>query len=104
MGRRNRPNFSQEFRLEAAQLVVDQGYSVRKAADAMGVGVSTMDKWARQLRDERGGKAPASGTAITDEQREIQALKKRIRELEEEKTILKRATALLMSDSRKDLV
>jgi transposase len=72
------------------QLVVDQGYSVRKAADAMGLGVSTMDKWARQLRDERGGKGPASGTAITDEQREIQALKKCVRELEEEKTVLKR--------------
>jgi len=36
--------FSPEFRLEAAQLVVDQGYTVRDAADAMGVGKSTMEK------------------------------------------------------------
>lgn len=28
--------FSPEFRLEAAQLVVDQGYSLREACDAMG--------------------------------------------------------------------
>ena len=37
MNRRTRPTFSPEFRLEAAQLVVDQGRSIREAADAMGV-------------------------------------------------------------------
>ncbi len=42
-------NFSPEFRLEAAQLVVDQNYSIREAAQAMNVGKSTMDKWVRQL-------------------------------------------------------
>ena len=43
MTKPKRPNFSPEFRLEAAQLVVDQGYKVRDAAEAMGVGKSTMD-------------------------------------------------------------
>lgn len=47
MTKPTRPNFSPEFRLEAAQLVLQQGYSVREAAEAMGVGKSTMDKWAR---------------------------------------------------------
>ena len=55
MSKRTRPTFSPEFRLEAAQLVVDQGRSIREAADAMGVGKSTMDKWVRQLRAEREG-------------------------------------------------
>ncbi len=49
---RNKRNFSPEFRLECAQLVVDQGYSVREASEAMSVGKSTIDKWARQLRAE----------------------------------------------------
>lgn len=31
------PNFSPEFRLETAQLVVDQGYTKKEAAEAMGV-------------------------------------------------------------------
>ena len=43
MNKRNRASFSPEFRLAAAQLVVDQGRSVRDAAQAMGVGKSTMD-------------------------------------------------------------
>jgi len=96
--KKTRPTFSAEFKLEAAQLVVDQGYSHKEASEAMGVGLSTMNKWVRQLRDERQGKTPKA-SALTPEQIEIQQLKKRIKYLEEEKDILKKATALLMSDS-----
>lgn len=35
MTKRIRPNFTPEFRLESAQLVLDQGYSVKEAAEAM---------------------------------------------------------------------
>jgi len=45
MTTRSGPTFTPEFRLEAAQLVVDQGYIVKDAAAAMGVGKSTMNKW-----------------------------------------------------------
>ena len=90
--------FSPEFRLEAAQLVVDQGYTQQAACEAMGVGKSTMEYWVRKLRAERAGSAP-KGEALTSEQREIQELKRRLRRVEEEKDILKKATALLMSDS-----
>jgi len=41
---KRRPTFTPEFRLEAAQLVVDQGHIVKDAATAMGVGKSTIDK------------------------------------------------------------
>ncbi len=98
MNQRTRPTFSPEFRLEAAQLVVDQDYSMRGAADAMGVGKSTMDKWVRQLRCEREGKS-SKATPITPDQRKIRELEKKLRRVEEEKEILKKATALLMSDS-----
>ena len=92
-------NFSPEFRLEAAQLVVDQGYTMQAACDAMGVGKSTLEYWVRTLRAERSGRAPQKGQAMTPEQREIQELKRKLRRVEEEKEILKKATALLMSDS-----
>ena len=35
MTKRIRPNFTPEFRLESAQLVLDQGYSVKEAAEAI---------------------------------------------------------------------
>lgn len=84
--------------MEAAQLVVDQGRSILEAADAMGVGKSTMDKWVRQLRAERNGVSPQA-TPMTPDQIRIRELEKRLRRVEEEKEILKKATALLMSDS-----
>jgi len=33
----NKRRYSPEFRLEAAQLVVDQGYTLKAAYDAMGI-------------------------------------------------------------------
>lgn len=100
MTKKKGPNFSPEFRLETALLVVDQGYTNKEAADAMGVGYSTIGKWVRQLREEREGKYPQA-MPMTPEQREIRELKKQVERLELEKEILKKASALLMSDSMK---
>ena len=98
MTKKKRPNFSAEFRLETAQLVVDNGYTHEDAAKSMGVGYSTISKWVKQLREERKGVKPKA-SPMTAEQIEIHALKKRIGQIEFEKDILKKATALLMSDS-----
>ena len=99
---KNRRTFSPEFRLEAAQLVVDQNYTIRAACEVVGVSKSAMEGWVRQLRQERQGNTP-NGSAITPEQRRIKELEKQVRKLETEKEILKKATALLMSDSLNNL-
>jgi transposase len=52
----------------------------------------------RQLRKGRQGETPKA-TAMTPEQRRMHGLEKQIRRIEMEKEILKRATALLMSNS-----
>lgn len=98
MSNRTRPAFSPEFRQEAAQLVTKQGYSVREAAKSMGVGTSTMDKWVRQLKATGDGKS-AKGAPVTPEQQRIRELEKKLKRVETENEILKKATALLMSDS-----
>lgn len=98
MTKRTRRTFSPEFKLEAAQLVLDQNNSVADTAIAMNVSKSVMDKWVRQLRQERQGISPKA-MPMTPEQIEIRELKKKILRIEEEKEILKKATALLMSDS-----
>ena len=90
--------FSSDFKLEAAQLVVDQGYTLKAACEAMGIGKSTLENWVRKLRQERRGNAP-TGSALTPEQRRIRELEKQLRRVEMEKEILKKATALLMSDA-----
>lgn len=47
--------FSAEFKLETAQLVIEQGYCPSEAARAMNVGLSTINKWVKQVREERLG-------------------------------------------------
>jgi transposase-like protein len=98
MRSKTRRTFSPEFCFESAQLVVDQNYSIREAATAVGVGHSTMDKWVKQLRGERNGITPKA-SAMTPDQQRIKELEKKIRRIEEHNEILKKATALLMSDS-----
>ncbi|VEJ56861.1 Transposase [Pragia fontium] len=83
MIRNSRRNFSPEFRLEAAQLVLDQHYTVTAAATAMNVGKSTMDKWVRQLKEERAGKSPKA-SPMTPEQLRIRELEKRLQRIEME--------------------
>jgi transposase len=102
MSKRTRPTFSPEFRHEAAQLVVTKGYTVREAAESMGVGLSTMDKWVKQLRAAPEGRQ-VKGAPVTPEQQRIRELEKKIKRIETENEILKKATALLMSDSLNNL-
>ncbi len=90
---------SREFKIDSAGLVLDQGYTLQEACTAVGVGATAMRRWVSQLQAERGGQTPSKGKALTDEHVEILKLKKQIKRLEVEKDILKKATALLMSDT-----
>lgn len=91
-------NFSADFKRESAQLVVDQNYTVADAARAMDIGLSTMTRWGKQLCDGRQGKTPKT-SPMTPEQIEIRELRKKLQRIEMENEILKKATALLISDS-----
>ncbi len=55
--------------------------------------------WVKQLNKELNGETPVGAKAITEEQRKVQRLEARVKQLEIEKEILKKATALLMTDS-----
>ncbi|MBC8955067.1 transposase [Xenorhabdus sp. PB62.4] len=90
-------SFSPEFKLESAQLVLDQNYSIADAARAMNVSQSAMGRWVHQLKQERQGKSPTA-SPITPEHIEIRDLKKKLQRLEMENEVLKKASALLMSD------
>ena len=94
---KQRRTFSTEFKRECAALVLEQGYSLMTAARSMGVGDTALRRWVEQLRQERSGITPQS-KALTPDQQKIQEFEARINRLEREKAILKKATALLMSD------
>ena len=97
---RQRRSFSTEFKREAASLVLDQGYSMAEASRSLDVGETALRRWVDQLKIERGGVTPKT-KALTAEQQRIQELERQVNRLEREKSILKKATALLMSDEMK---
>lgn len=92
-------NYTKEFKRETAELVLDKGYTQKEAREAMGVSKSAISHWVKQLREERGGITPQNRKALTNEHQEIQQLKAKIKKLEREKEILKKASALLMLDN-----
>ena len=94
---KQRRPFSPEFKVSAASLVLDQGYNHMDACQSVGVAESVLRRWVQQLGEERQGRTP-SNPAMTTDQRRIQQLEARIERLEREKTILKKATAILMSE------
>jgi transposase len=67
----------------------------------MDVGKSTVDKWARQLKQERVGLSHTA-SPMTPDQIKIRELEKKIRRIEEDKEILKKTSALLMSGSMRN--
>ena len=68
-------------------------------ASSLGIGKSTLQKWLSQYRQEMNGLPPTTGNALTDEQRELQELRKKNKRLRMERDILKKASALLALDS-----
>ncbi len=82
--------------------MLDQGYSHIEASRSLGVVESALRRWVSQLQQERNGVTPQS-KALTPEQQKIQELEARIARLEREKSILKKATALLMSEEHERL-
>ena len=57
-----------------------------------------MSRWVAQLKQEHGGITPTS-KAMTPEQKRIQELEAKIKQIEWENDILKKASALLMQAS-----
>ncbi len=72
-------------------------YSAGDAYHSLDVSETALRRWVSQLSTEREGQTPKS-KALTSEQKRIQRLEVRVKQLETKKKILKKATTLLMSD------
>ena len=86
-----------EFKIAAAELVRDQGYTIKKAAQSLGVDQGSIRTWVRTH-------APALAPLATDAspeqlQRELLRLREENRRLLMEREILRKATAFLARES-----
>ncbi len=97
MTKRVKKQYSEEFRREAVALITKQGYSVSEAASSLGVQGRLLYHWKAGFEAER------SAVLNADERAELIRLRKENQTLKMEKDILKKASALLLMESKPPL-
>lgn len=92
---KTRPPYPPEFRREAVQLVL-AGRSVRDVAEGLGCSDQSLHNWVKQHQLDRHERDDGLSSAERDELRE---LRKRVKRLEQERDILKRAAVLFAAET-----
>ena len=85
--------YTPKFKIDAIKLVTEQGYTAAKAALALGINDSTLHNWIKAHKKNNQGQ-------LVDENAELVALRKEVRELRMERDILKKATAFFAKESQ----
>jgi transposase len=89
--------FSEEFKRDAVRLVVEEGYTFKAAAAAVGVGDQSLRAWHAKYAP---APEPCGEHATVEELRqENQRLRRELRRAELEREILKKATAYFAKES-----
>ena len=95
--KRKRPIYSDEFKRDAVRLVVEEGYSVRAACQAVDVCEATLRAWHVRLAPPP---EPCGEQATVAELKAENArLRKQLKRTELEREILKKATAYFAKES-----
>jgi transposase len=92
MGKRKR-KFTEQFKREAVLLAAERGSQTEVAQD-IGISKSTLSQWKKMFEEQEPQKVSEK-----DLERENAWLRKRVRELELEKEILKKAAAFFAKES-----
>lgn len=92
-----RPTYSDEFKRDAVRLVVEEGYSIKSASQAVGVCEASLRSWHAKLV------APpepcGDDATLTELKAENARLRKQLKRTELEREILKKATAYFAKES-----
>lgn len=91
---KTRRRFTAQQRQEAVELCLSEGLSCNGVAQRLGLPVSSLAKWVRQARVDRGDFGPPEQGQLTSEERaELARLRKENRELKREKDFFRLAAA-----------
>jgi transposase len=96
---RKRPRriFTDEFKAGAVRLVLEEGKSVGAAARDLDLTESALRTWVERARADR---SQGKTGLTTAEREELHRLRKELRIVQEEREILKKATAFFAKQSR----
>ncbi len=98
MGKRKRRSFTKEYKAEVVELIRKSGKSIGAVARDLDLTETAVRRWVEQAEVDSGG-GPA-GALTTAEREELAQLRRRVRTLEMEREILKKATAFFAKESR----
>ena len=89
----SRKRYSKQFKLDAVRLVTEQGYSVNRAGEAVGVCHTTIAEWVRRF-----GEQSAPRTEFASAKDELDHLRAENRRLRMERDILKKAAVYFATE------
>ena len=89
------PPYPEEFRREAVELV-RQGRSIPDVAESLGMSAPSLRNWVRQGQLDR---RERDDGLTSVEREELRELRRKVKRLEQEREILKRATALFARET-----
>ena len=95
--KRSRRSFTDEFKAGAVRLVLEEGKTVGAAARDLDLTESSLRNWVEQTRADR---TKGKTGLTTAEREELVRLRKELRVAQEERDILKKATAFFAKQSR----
>lgn len=100
MGRKS--EFSREEKIAAVKLVTEGGRSLLSVANEYGIHENTLGKWKRlyAINPESAFTGEPMMDEITVQDRELQQLRRRVRELEAENDFLKKVSAYFAKNPR----
>ena len=93
--KRTYKSYTQEFKEEAVSLVTEQGYSVPKAAESLGVRTNQLYQWKQKIEQSK-----QDVSLSQDEKGELVSLRKEVKQLRMEKEILKKASAFFAREMK----
>ena len=95
-------NYPPGFKADAVALYRSRpGVAIAHIADDLGVDRETLRRWIRADDASRGGADPAGGAVVSAPvEAENAALRRRVRELEEERDILRKAARYFAGETR----
>ncbi len=90
-----RRRYDPDFKRNAVQLTDDPGRSVQDVADSLGISKDLLYKWRREFRAKEELAFPGNGReALTEQEKKIRDLEKKLKDAEMERDILKKAVAI----------